>query len=206
MKRGPFWKFRTILSLRDSFHKLREESQTSLQRPEKWSLGLRSPNSISSWVLIARKGHGWDVVILVSIFLSWLCCCCHWHLLLAERFGFQTSNQRLLISPGRAAFGLPLNSSLTPGCLFKGVDGRAAWGYSFGFTNHLHNCLSDSYTTPLLLPMCLRYIADPAIWLSHCLCKLSMNKTKLIRGSHKAFIIPISLLLSSLSLSAIFIL
>lgn len=119
MKRGPFWKFRTILSLRDSFHKLREESQTSLQRPEKWSLGLRSPNSISSWVLIARKGHGWDVVILVSIFLSWLCCCCHWHLLLAERFGFQTSNQRLLISPGRAAFGLPLNSSLTPTVVFS---------------------------------------------------------------------------------------
>lgn len=101
------------------FISLEKNHSHHLQRPENGPFGLRRTNSISSWVLMARKGHGWDVVILVSIFLSWLCCCCHWHPLLAERFGFQTSNQRLLISPRRAAFGLPLNSSLTPAVVFS---------------------------------------------------------------------------------------
>lgn len=105
------------------FISLEKNHSHHLQRPENGPFGLRRTNSISSWVLMARKGHGWDVVILVSIFLSWLCCCCHWHPLLAERFGFQTSNQRLLISPRRAAFGLPLNSSLTPAVVFQ----RGRW-------------------------------------------------------------------------------
>lgn len=68
-------------------------------------------------------------------------------LLLAERFRFQTSNQRLLISPKRTAFGAsPQLFVDSCGCLSEGADGPTAWGYSLALTVAFSNIWRSNYT------------------------------------------------------------
>lgn len=202
-KRDPLGKSVTTLVSEEKSSLVQGRITTMPCRGQKnGPFGHGGPGSRSSWGPRGRK-HGWDVITLISLTLSWLCCWCYWWLV--ERLRFQTSNQR----PPILWFGLSLSLFVDSYCyVFKGKGGdyeleAPPLVSASPFTKV---CVWLQYSPPLSP----RDTHSPHSGPCYLAVPLSANSTSMKSRSSvsptKLPFFPVSLLLSPLRLCAVIIL
>lgn len=167
-KRGPLGKsVTTLVSEEKSSLVLGRITAMPCRGQKNGPFGHGGPGSRSSWGPRGRK-HGWDVITLISLSLSWLCCWCYWWLV--ERLRFQTSDQRPLILPQTSDLVCPFHSLLTPTVMFsKARMVIMSLRLLLWFQHRLLQRSVCGSSTLLSSPHMTSSTVDPATWLSHCL-------------------------------------